>query len=105
MGLQPPPRWDLYRNHAKIGASTYRIPIGWCVLVSHPTIKVIGPRQDDSLSLDTAIESGFLMPIFEASESTPVGRVQSGWFWHDKKGLLTEQEIANGETGAGEYRI
>lgn len=100
MSLNPPTIWKLYRNHVKLGASTYAIPKRWCVLVHRADAEVRGPQREDRLTLASAIEVGVLQYVYEA-EVQAAGHVQCGWFWNDDKGLLTDEERAGGEDGTG----
>lgn len=102
MPLHPPPKWALYRDEVRIGASSYLIPFGWCVIIAGETVKVIGPRRDDSLTLDSAVDVGVLRPLFHPGHTKPAGSVQDNWFWNRAKGLLTTEELQAGETGVGE---
>ena len=105
MSLHPPPKWALYRDHVRIGPSSYHIPPGWCVIITGETVKVIGPRRDDSLALDSAVDVGVLRPLFDPGWTQPAGSVQDNWFWNRQKGLLTTEELQAGETGVGETLI
>ena len=103
MSLNPPPRWALYRGVAQINGRLYRVPPRWCVTERFHDPILIGPTEDDRVSVASAIDAGLLQYIGDAESDgvvesyiLPTGYVECRWRWSPEKGLLTQDELFAG---------